>query len=144
MTVLQRVALGRDVMTAEAVEAYYRKAKPAGNIVGAMVCESHERLRMELEGSAVLHQESADALRKAADDAEENQTRFLRVRKQLEHAVEAGLTHATKLAALRDGLLRIFARAPDWSGECVQANIADMLCMTVSQVQSEIDTEDNN
>ena len=112
MTSLQKNALGRDVMTAEQVEAYYRKAKPAGNLQGAIVCESHERLRMELEGSAVLHEESAKALRQAADDAQR----------------------------IRDGLLRIFARAPDWSGECVQANVADLLGMTVADVQAEIDT----
>lgn len=113
MTSLQKNALGRDVMTAEQVEAYYRKAKPAGAIQAAMVCESHERLRMELEGSAVLHDESAKALAAAADD----------------------------LKWMRDGLLRIFARAPNWSGECVQANVADLLGMTVQEVQAEIDTD---
>lgn len=112
MTSLQKNALGRDVMTLEQVEAYYRKAKPAGAIQAAMVCESHERLRMELEGSAVLHDESAKALRQAADD----------------------------LKRMRDGLLHIFARCDDWSVVDVQANVADLLGMTVAEVQAEIDT----
>ena len=113
MTNCQKNALGRDVMTAEQVEAYYRKAKPAGAIQAAMVCESHERLRMELEGSAVLHDESAKAIRQATDD----------------------------MKRMRDGLLRIFARAPDWSAEDVKANVADLLGMTVQEVQAEIDID---
>lgn len=65
MTSCQKNGLGRDVMTAEQVEAYYRKAKPAGAIQAAMVCESHERLRMELEGCDVLLKASEAANRQA-------------------------------------------------------------------------------
>jgi len=113
MTNCQKNALGRDVMTAEQVEAYYRKAKPAGAIQAAMVCESHERLRMELEGSVVLHDESAKALHQAAGGLER----------------------------IRGGLLRIFARCDGWSAEDVKANVADLLGMTVQEVQAEIDTD---
>ena len=112
MTTLQKNALGRVPMTLEQVEAYYRKAKPAGAIQAVMVCESHERLRMELEGSAVLHDDSAKALRQAADDMEK----------------------------MREGLLRIFARCENWSADDTRANVADMLGMTVKEVQAEIDS----
>jgi len=118
MTNCQKNALGRDVMTASDVEDHYEvyqrgfSSSPAASIVRRL-CESHERLRMEMEGSAVLHDESAKAIRQAADD----------------------------MKRMRDGLLRIFARAPDWSGECVQANVADLLGMTVQEVQAEIDID---
>lgn len=126
MTNCQKNALGRDVMTAEQVEAYYRKAKPAGAIQAALVCESHERLRAELEGAKVL-----------IDDGER---RFATLTAQLNTALDAGLAHADNLARWREGLLRIFARAPDWSGECAQANVSDLLGMTVKEVQDEIDS----
>lgn len=137
MTTLEKNALGRDVISPKAVEKLYAiPVHPAADTHRAVrnLCESHERLRMELEGSATLHEESAKGLRDAAGD-------LSRMRGQVEHAVDAGLTHAAEIARLREGLLRIFARAPDWSGECVQANVADLLGMKVAAVRAEIDAE---
>ena len=42
---------------------------------------------------------------------------------------------------MRDGLLRIFARCAGWSAEDVKANVADLLGMTVQEVQAEIDID---
>jgi hypothetical protein len=59
----------------------------------------------------VLHDDSAKALRQAADDAQR----------------------------MRDGLLRVFARCEIWSAEDIRANVADLLDMTVKAVQADID-----
>ncbi len=110
MTTLEKNALRRLPLSKADLERLYEDEGPVLWKVMKPIIESHERLRMELEGSAELHNDSAKDLRQAADDAQR----------------------------IRDGLLRIFARAPDWSGECTQANLADLLGMTVREVQDEI------
>lgn len=120
MTDLQRRALARLPLSASNVELLFDAARrpldgkrtPELKII-CDLCESHERLRMELEGSAVLHDESAKALHQAAGGLER----------------------------IRGGLLRIFARCDGWSAEDVKANVADLLGMTVQEVQAEIDTD---
>lgn len=130
MTDLRRKALAYLPMSPDAVEMMYIAAAhaehPLVKIDIKRMCESHERLRAELEGAEVL-----------IDDGER---RFATLTAQLNTALDAGLAHADNLARWREGLLRIFARAPDWSGECVQANVSDLLGMTVKEVQDEIDS----
>jgi hypothetical protein len=124
MTPLMRRSLAGLPMTAMEIEAIHRLRIGDNSDLSRQIrriCESHERLRMELDGSATL----------IADD----ENRIASLTSQLSHALDAGLIHAKKLAEWRECLLRIFARAPDWSGECVQANIADMLGMTVAEVE---------
>ena len=65
MTSCQKNALGVTPWTAEQVESYYRKTKPAGNFAGGKLAESHERLRAELEGCDVLLKASEAANRQA-------------------------------------------------------------------------------
>lgn len=75
MTDLQRRALARLPLSAANVELLFDAARhpldgertPELKII-CDLCESHERLRMELEGSTALHDESAKELKKAAED----------------------------------------------------------------------------
>jgi hypothetical protein len=116
MKTLQKNALGRLPLSVQEVDSLYElyRAGGLGSSPSASnvrrLCESHERLRMELEGSAVLHDDSQKALRQAACD----------------------------ITRLCDGLLRIFARCGDWSADDVRANVADLLRMSVKDAQDQI------
>lgn len=69
MTELQRKALARLALTVEQVEAVYaeyRPTSPQGERLAIflairMLCESHERLRMELQGAEELLNEKGGA-----------------------------------------------------------------------------------
>lgn len=68
MTKCQKNALGRDVLTAERVQRMYEMpVHPAAETSLALhrLCESHERLRAELEGCDVLLKASEAANRQA-------------------------------------------------------------------------------
>ena len=57
MIPLQIKALARDVIPAAEVEKLYAQLRGVGFV--AELCASHERLRMELEGAAILLAEAS-------------------------------------------------------------------------------------
>lgn len=97
---LHRQAMASVPLSKETVQSFYD-----GTRFGATeqclkaLCESHERLRAELEGSELLRQDAENDVKK------------------LEAAKER----------LKSGLLRLAARCEDYSAEDIWANIADLL-----------------
>ena len=100
MNQLQRRALARVALSKETVQSFYdgTRSGTAEQCLAAL-CESHERLRAELEGAEAL----------LADGAR-----------------------------YRECLLRLAARADDYSGPCVRAHVADALGLTVRQLGQEL------
>lgn len=107
---LQRAALARVPITKHKAAEIHRLTigdNSPLSVTLRLVCESHERLRLELDGSAELHKESAETFRKAAGE----------------------------IGEYRDGLLRIFARCEDWSAADLRANVADLLGLGVAECE---------
>ncbi len=107
---LQRAALARVPITRQKAAEIHRLTigdNSPLSVMLRMVCESHERLRLELDGSAELHKESAETFRKAAGE----------------------------IGEYRDGLLRIFARCENWSTPDIRANVADLLGLSVAECE---------